>query len=76
MMEEIQVVEPQQAVEKRNGSYEDKVIKALLPESGKITDYEFGPPQRLKAEPREFYVIRRKLEKQILKMRMRQGISK
>lgn len=60
---------------KKYDSYEDRVIKSLLPESGKIVDYEFGPPQRLKSEPREFYVIRRKLEKHMLKMRVKQGIS-
>lgn len=52
--------------------FEDEQIAKLMPASGKIYDFVFGPPERKTDETFEEYKIRRKVENYMFKLRMKE----
>jgi hypothetical protein len=59
----------------RELSDEEKVLQQLMPASGMIEDFIFGPPKRLKDEPQAFYKHRMRIEKKVLKLRQSGGVN-
>lgn len=54
---------------------EDEVLEALMPESGELNDFVFGPPKRQADETQEWYKARLKVEKKMLAVRGKRGVS-
>lgn len=54
---------------------EDEEIKKLMPASGKIYDFVFGPNHRKKGESFKQYKLRRKVENYMFGYRLRGGVN-
>lgn len=54
---------------------ENEEIQKMMPKSGKIYDFEFGPKERMPDETFQKYKLRRKVEAYILNTRLVQGIN-
>lgn len=54
---------------------EELVMKELMPESGMIEDFQFGPPFRLKGETLEHYHIRQKIDRKVYALRQKGGLN-
>lgn len=53
----------------------DAYLEEKMPESGMIADFVFGPPHRMASESQKEYKFRLKVEKTMLKYRMRMGVN-
>lgn len=49
-------------------------IDHLLPESGKVEDFEFGPNHRMLDETLDDYRLRRKVEQKMFAIRQKDGV--
>lgn len=56
-------------------TFEEKVFDDLLPESGMIDDFVFGPNHRKELEGYDYYKMRLKIEKKVLQIRERNGLN-
>ena len=54
---------------------ENAEIQKMMPNSGKIYDFEFGPKERMPDESFQKYKLRRKVEAYILNTRLVRGIN-
>jgi hypothetical protein len=54
---------------------EQLIVESLLPESNQVVDFVYGPPERMEGESRKHYIVRRKLEHEIFKRRMKNGVN-
>lgn len=54
---------------------QDAYIKEVMPESGEVGDFIFGPAARKDGEAFEEYQLRRKIEKRMFKLRQKTGIN-
>lgn len=56
-------------------SKEEKIIDSLMPASGMLADYDFSPNHRLPNESDETFKTRRRINKAVFKLRMKEGIN-
>lgn len=56
-------------------SHEEEVVERLMPASGKVFDFVFGPNHRKEDESYEDYRIRLKTEHYVYGLRMKMGVN-